>query len=189
MADRTREKKGGSGGRVRLAACALFGLGLIVLPAAGQDRPADQASWQKDVDYRGLPSESMAVALSVIGSAAAVASLYSDNWGVALAGLSLGPSLGFMYGGCWGRGLMTSALRLGATIALATYVLDHDEAGPGLAYVWIGGMALSAVIDAATVRKAVRKRNDRLLSRRGLNVGVSPFALPKGAGVRVRLSF
>ncbi len=189
MADRTREKKDGFGGPVRLAASALLALGLVVLPAAGQDRPADQASWQKDVDYRGLPSESMAVALSVIGTAAAVASLYSHNGWVALAGLSLGPSLGFMYGDCLGRGLLTSGLRLGATIAAVLYSVEHDEAGPGLGYAWIGGMALSAIIDIATVGKAVRKHNDRLLARRGMSVGVAPFALPKGAGVQVRLSF
>ena len=189
MTDRTREKKGGFGGSIRMAACAVLGLGLVVLPAAGRDRPADQAHWQTNFDYRGLPSESMAVALSVIGTAAAVASLSSDNGWLALAGLSVGPSLGFMYGGCWGRGLMTSGLRLGATIAVVVYALEHDEDGPGLGYAWIGGMALSAIIDMATVRKAVRKHNDRLLARRGLNVGVSPFALPKGAGVQVRLSF
>ena len=189
MADRTGKKKGGFGVPVRLAVCALFALGLVVSPVAGQEQPAGQARWPSDFDYRGLPSESMAVALSLIGTAGAVASLYSDNGWVALAGSSLGPSLGFMYGGCWGRGLITSALRLGATIAVVLYSVEHDEAGPGLGYGWIGGMALSAIIDVATVRKAVRKHNNRLLARRGLNIGVAPFALPKGAGVQVRLSF
>jgi hypothetical protein len=131
----------------------------------------------------------MATALSVIGTAAAVASWYSRNGYVILAGLALGPSLGFFYGGCWGRGLLTAGLRVVATYAVAAIALGDHGAGPALAYGWLGGMAASAILDMATVGPAVRRHNQTILARRGLNVDVSPFAVPKGGGVQLRLSF
>jgi hypothetical protein len=125
----------------------------------------------------------------VIGTLGAVASLFSQNGYVALGGLALGPSLGFFYGGCWGRGMLTACLRLGATYAAVAIALSDRGAGPALAYGWLGGMAASAILDMATVGRAVRRRNQALLTRRGLNVDLSPVAVPKGGGVQVRLSF
>lgn len=52
-----------------------------------------------------------------------------------------------------------------------------------------GGMALSAIYDIATVKKAVNKRNQAKLARRKLDVALAPFAVRKGAGVQLRLSF
>jgi hypothetical protein len=189
MADRTREKRDRWRGVRRPAACAFLGLGLVVLPVAGQSRPAGQVQPLTDAAYHGLPSETMAVTLSVIGTAVAAASLWSGNGWVMLAGLSIGPSMGFLYGNCWGRGFFSAGLRLGATFALAAFALSDDEHSETFGIAWIAGMAASAIIDMATVKMAVRRHNDRILARRGLNVAVSPFALPKGAGVQVRLSF
>jgi hypothetical protein len=189
MADRTREKRDRSRGIWRPATCAFLGLGLVVLPVAGQSQPAVHAQPDTAAAYYGLPSEKMAVMLSVIGTAVAAASLWSGNAWVALAGLSIGPSLGFLYGNCWGRGFLSAGLRLGATFALAAAALSDDEHSETYRIAWIAGMAASAVLDMATVRMAVRRQNARRLAGRGLNVAVSPFALPKGAGVQVRLSF
>ena len=84
---------------------------------------------------------------------------------------------------------MWTGLRTVGTFVLLGIALEDDEEGPGAVYAWIGGMALSAIIEMATIGKAVRKHNERLLARRGLNVAVAPFALPKGAGIQLRLSF
>jgi hypothetical protein len=198
MKDPVRGRKGGVRRYLACIASAVLGLGLVVLPAAGQDRPADQAHWQTAADdYRGLPSPATALTLSAVGTAAAIAScVFAGKLSrrsylgyIAIVPLLAGPSLGAMYGGCWGRAWLWTGLRTAGLIMVVAIVqadFDHDE-GPN--YVLIGGMALSAIIEMATVGKAVRKHNDRLLARRGLNVGVSPFALPKGAGVQLRLSF
>ncbi|NTV80925.1 MAG: hypothetical protein HGA24_05835, partial [Candidatus Aminicenantes bacterium] len=65
---------------------------------------------------------------------------------------------------------------------------DHGATLP-LAYGWLGGMAASAVLDMVTVGRTVRRHNQTILARRGLNVDVSPFAVPKGGGLQLRLSF
>jgi hypothetical protein len=163
-------------------------LALGVLPAVGQVRAGDPAQIPPQTSFE-LPSERTAAALCVIGTAAAVASIYTHNGYVILAGLTLGPSLGFFYGGCWGRGMLTAGLRLGATVALVYAAMSNDSLAPALAYGWLGGMAASAIVDMATVGQAVRRHNQARLARRGFNVDMTPVAVPKGAGVQLRLSF
>jgi hypothetical protein len=125
-----------------------------------------------------------------VGTTAAVASFFAAyRLGYfTLVPLFAGPSLGAMYGGLWGRALIFTGLRFAGTLALLSAAYD-DDAGFGWAYAWVGGMALSAVIEVATVGNAVHKRNDRRLAQRGLRVQAAPFALPKGGGIQVRLSF
>lgn len=180
---RTRCRKS----RVR-AACAILAMALAALPAVAQEEPG-QTHWQTPPDYRGLPREDTAIMLSVVGTAAAAASfLASYRLGYfGLVPLFAGPSLGAMYGGLWGRALIFTGLRFAGTLALLGAAYDHDALG--LAYVWVGGMALSAVIEIATVGHAVHTRNERRLAQRGLKVDAAPFALPKGGGIQVRLSF
>jgi hypothetical protein len=132
----------------------LLGLALVMAPAYGQNPEFNLTQAQQGGGY-GLPSENTAMALSVLGSVAAVAIVFSENAWIAVAGLSFAPSLGFMYGGCWGRGMMAASL----------------------------------VYDLATVRSSVRKHNAAIMARRGPKVGVSPFAMRKGGGVQVSLSF
>jgi len=180
MRDLNKGRRGRAGTPSRGLLIALLGLGLVAAPAVGQETPGG-----------GLPSENTALALSAIGTIAAVAStfVWLGGYGNILAWSAL-PSLGFMYGGCWGRGLLTTGLRLGATFLVFGYALNHDEDNlAGLGYAYLGGMALSAIIDIATVKKAVHKRNEARLARRGLKLGVAPFALPKGGGIQVRMSF
>jgi hypothetical protein len=168
----------------------LLGLALAVLPAAGQAQADDLAQLRASSAAYGLPSDSMATALSAIGTAAAVAGIFSGSPWLALGGLAIGPSLGFLYGGCWGRGLLTAGFRFGATMALvAVAVADDDGVGEWGVSAWLVGMTGSAILDVATVGRAVRRQNQARLARRGLRVDLSPFAMPKGGGLQVRLSF
>jgi len=173
-----------------LVACALLGLALAVLPAAAQDPAPGQVHRQASPGYRELPSERTAILLSAAGTAAAVLSVFASRElsSFSLVPLFAGPSLGAMYGGLWGRALLFTGLRLVGTYAFAVAAIS-DEAGFGLAYVWIAGMSLTAVIEIATIGKAVHSRNERRLARRGITLGVSPFAVPKGAGLNLSLSF
>jgi hypothetical protein len=172
----------------RRTAGVLVGLMLALVPVVGQDLSFSLAQGRPAPADHGLPSEDAAMFLTVIGTAAAVASVFSENGWVFMAGLTFGPSLGFFYGGCWGRGLLSSVLRLGATIALFAWAFE-DEANGTPGTLWLAAMGGTVVLDILTVRKAVRKRNASIMARRGANVGVSPFVLPKGGGIQVQVSF
>jgi hypothetical protein len=163
----------------------VLGLALALGPAFGQ--PGAPAP-MPDGRAAGLPSESTAVVLAVVGTAASVLlSTRISGW-PGFVFFCAGPSLGFFYGGCWGRGLLSTALRFGGTILIASALLN-GEWHESHAYIWLGGMVATAVLDIVTVRAAVRRRNAAITRRRGLALDVSPFALPKGAGLRVRLAF
>jgi len=186
MTKRTERRKDGRkpGLRTLTAAGLLLGLAIAFVPAAaGQELPAA-------LDYHGLPSARTAVTLSVVGTLGAVLSASASNsLGImALMPLFAGPSLGAMYGGLWGRALLFTGLRAMGTYALVAAALRDEEDAYSLAMVWVGGMAVTAVIETATVGRAVHRRNERL-ARRRMNLDLTPFALPKGAGVQVRLSF
>ena len=190
MRNRTRGQKGRVGGCLQWFAFILLGFGLVVSPVAGQDRSEGQDRPRPAVAYPVLPSENTAMALSVIGTLAGVTAFFTDASWFSLGGIALGPSLGFMYGDCWGRGLMTAVLRFGGTIAAMVAALKNDESDlSALAWAWIGGMTASAVFDVATVKRAVHKRNEVRMARRKLSVAMAPFVLPKGAGIQLRLSF
>jgi len=172
----------------RSAAGILLVAFLVTVPVAGQSLPEGQAPALPGVSYPGLPSANTALGLTVAGTVAALVSMYSRNGYIAWAGLTFGPSLGFFYGGCWGRGLLTAGLRFCVTAA-AIAVAFNDDLDETWGYMWLGGLAVSAVVDMATVKRAVSKHNARIAARRGLQLNASPFVLPKGAGVRLQLSF
>jgi hypothetical protein len=172
-----------------LTAAFLVALALMTGPVYGQAPGFSPGQRMPTGGFStGLPSENTAIWLSVIGSAAAVLSPYTRNDYAFLTCLTIGPSLGFFYGGCWGRGLLTSTLRLAATVATVAVSLS-DEGGCAPGYIWLGTMVGTAILDIATVRGTVRRHNAALMARRGLKVGVSPFAVPKGGGFQVRLAF
>jgi len=171
------------------AVLILLGLCLVVVPVVGQGPNEGQAPVSPGVAYPGLPSANTAFGLSVAGTVAALASMYSRNGYVAWAGIAFGPSLGFFYGGCWGRGLLSAGLRVGVTFAAIAAFLTDDHLSASWGFVWLGGLAGSAILDLATVKRAVLRRNARVRARRGLQFDMSPFALPKGGGVRLQLSF
>lgn len=189
----TRQDRGKSARAGRLAAhlvAIVCGTALLLAPL---DAQGPSPVWPRAAAgasaYR-VPSENTALTLSVLGTLTGVViPLMSHEWGWGiLASWCVGPSLGFLYGGCWGRGLATAVLRFGFTFALALAAFN-DEANNSLGFAWLGGMAASVALDLATVKRAVRNRNRRRLADRGLQLDVSPFAVPKGAGVRLRLSF
>lgn len=102
----------------------------------------------------------------------------------------VGPSVGGFYGGCWGRGLLLTGLRLGVTVVGMGYALGHDERdNTDVAVIVLGTLVGSAIYECATVRSAVHKRNASRLAKRGPNLAVAPFAMVRGGGLQVRLSF
>jgi len=193
----------GTSARPRHFLAALVGLCLVAAPLFAQDVPGAQTLSLPDPRSLGLPSENTAFTLSLTATLASWGLLALTSAGgeapsettsaiqyIAGVGVFTGPSLGFFYGGCWGRGLLTTALRLGVTLAVATYALNHDEQDlTGLGLAGIGFFVASSIYDCATVKAAVRKHNAAHIARRGLNVAVAPFPLRKGAGLQVRLSF
>jgi hypothetical protein len=192
---KARDKRTGDKGRLRTmgrwALCAMLGAALAGLPAAAQQAGGDKVPWREHADGAGLPSEDTAFTLSVVGTVAAGLSPICGRYlgWTALIPLFAGPSLGAIYGGCWGRALLFTGLRLAGTFAAAAALFDDDFGSDGAAYAWIGGMVLSAVIETATIKAAVRKHNRAVLNRRGVKFDAVPFALPKGGGIQIRLSF
>jgi hypothetical protein len=136
----------------------------------------------------GLPSENTAIFLSVLGSAAAVLSAYTGNDYAFMTCLTIGPSLGFFYGGCWGRGALTATLRFAATAAAVAVALN-DDSSIATGYLWAGAMIGTFILDIATVKRAVRRHNAAAMARRGLTVDVAPIAARKGGGIQLRLGF
>lgn len=182
---------------------AFVGLCLAAAPLFAQDVPGAKTSSLPDPRSLGLPSENTAFTLSLTSTLASWGLLALTSAGgeapsettsaiqyIAAAGIFTGPSLGFFYGGCWGRGLLTTALRLGVTLAFAAYAVNNDEQDlTGLGLASVGFFVASSIYDCATVKSAVRKHNAAHVARRGLNLAVAPFPLRKGAGLQVRLSF
>jgi hypothetical protein len=188
----TTGKNGTKTGRKAIGgvtAALLVSLALMTGPAYGQAPGLNSGLKMPASGVRtGLPSENTAILLSVLGSAAGVLSAYSRNDYAFLTCLTIGPSLGFFYGGCWGRGILTAALRLAATAtAVAVALGDDDIVATG--YLWVGAMIGTSILDIATVKRAVRRHNAAAMARRGLTVDVAPFAARKGGGIQVRLGF
>ena len=188
-----RERESGAGrGRgagARRDLGLLLGLALVMAPAYGQGPESGLAQEPARTAGLELPSPNAALLLSALGSVAAVAGVFSESTWFGLASLTVGPSLGFLYGGCWGRGLLTSGLRLGATLAIIAIAVEFDGPGYVAGYGWALAMTGSMIYDLATVKSSVRRHNAALMAGRGLKVGVSPFAIRKGGGVQVNLSF
>lgn len=199
-----RDRKSKRRRRAAGLACAVLGFCLTVGPVVSQDITGGPASPPSAASAYRLPSERTAFTLSLVGSLVpvgltalmAMVQASDEDWGIPsldiVIGLSLaaGSSAGFFYGGLWGRGLLMSGLRLGASILVISYTMYYDERdNTWLAVAWLAGMAGSMILDVATVKSAVRKHNRARLAKRGLNIAVSPIALRKGAGVQLRLSF
>ncbi len=203
MADWYYGQGKGRPGRPRRLTGAFLGLCLVAAPLLAQVGPGAQAPSLPDPRSLGLPSENTAFTLSLTATLASWALFaLSSSTGdapseassavgyISAVGIFAGPSLGFFYGGCWARGLLTTALRLGVTAGVLAYSLNHDEQDlTGLGLAFVGVFVASSIYDCATVKSAVRKHNAAHIARRGLNVAVAPFVLRKGAGLQVRLSF
>ncbi len=196
-------------GKARVLTAGLIGIPIGIWLATGplfaQGIPAYQAGSPPTARSLSLPSEGTAFTLSLAGTLAGwgllLASTGRDTWDtpseassaltcVAIAGLMAGPSLGYFYGGCWGRGLLMTAVRVGVSLGVLAYSLNNDEEDlTGLGYAYLGVLLGTAIYECATVKSAVRKHNAAHMAQRGLTVAAAPFVLPKGAGLHVRLSF
>ena len=153
-------------------------------------------------------SETKAFNLSFFGTLIPVglgaASLAVDRSGVATlvlvpTGIVVGPSLGYIYAGKSGRGLATAGLRFllipGVFLAsFATCGWDCGEGDSGYDAAWmilIVGEALvvaSAVYDIATVKKAVRKKNQSL-GKKNWMIMPKYFSKSGAGGVEIKIKF
>lgn len=192
MIYRNSGNKRGRAGMLRNFTGAILTLCLVVLPVAGQEKPGGQGNPGNVPTALSLPSPDVALALTVGGSVLSGLLVFGIRYNSILpfVGACLAPSTGFFYGGLAGRGFLMSALRFGMTWLVLSYALNHDESNlSGLGYAWVGGFVGSMILECATVKKAVRKHNEALMAKHRLSVAVAPFAMPKGGGVQVRLTF
>lgn len=193
-------------GRLGLIAAAFLIAFLPAAPLTAQDDTGAQAPSPITAESLGLPKEKTAYNLSLWGtlgsyglllayaaasSAEGGGSTIASVLGYAcLAGIMIGPSLGNFYGGLWGRGLLLTGLRVGASVAAIAYSMYYDESdNTVVAVLWLGTLIGSTIYECATVKSAVRKHNAARLAKRNLKLAVAPFPLRKGAGLSVQLSF
>ena len=166
-------------------------LGPLALPAAAEEGQFSSSSGLK------LRSEHNALSASLIGTScswglmlvASAAGAY-ELGAVGFFALPVGPSLGYFGAGLQGRawgGLLLRALGLAGVVGGLALALE-DEAGSAAVYAaFFGGAALvvgSTIYDLATVRRAVRKRNERI---RGASLNVAPVLSPKSKTVGLSL--
>ena len=111
-------------------------------------------------------------------------------------GIIVGPSVGYIYGGRSGRGWagvgIRSALIVG-TVLLAAATAGDGEIGGGEApaIIVLGGVTAAtivAIIDIATVKKAVRKRNQELGEKNWM-MAPKYFARSRAGGVEIKVKF
>jgi len=192
-------------GRLRIIAAAFLVACLLAAPLTAQDDTGAQAATPVTAGSLGLPKETTAFTLSLTGALASwglmlvyaaaapeegESTIISVLGGVAIAGIMVGPSLGNFYGGCWGRGLLMTGLRVGASVAAIAYSLYYDEAdNTAVGVLWLSTLIGSAIYECATVKSAVRKHNAARLAKRNLKLAVAPFPVRRGAGLSVQLSF
>jgi len=192
-------------GRLGILAAACLVACLLAAPLTAQDDAGAQASSPVTAESLGLPKEKTAFTLSLTGALASwglmlvsfaaatgdAPSEISSALGIAaVAGIMIGPSLGCFYGGCWGRGLLMTGLRVGVSVAAIAYSLENDEAdNTAVGVLWLSTLIGSAIYECATVKAAVRKRNAGRLAKQGVKLDVAPFLARRGAGLSVQLSF
>jgi hypothetical protein len=109
------------------------------------------------------------------------------------SGIVVGPSVGYFYGGCGGRGGTGIAIRLGLgalTSGVMAVGASPSNEGFLLGALLVGsGLAtIHAIYDVAKVKSTVRKHNERLQAR---SLGVVPTYLPDSdaPGLALQLTF
>jgi hypothetical protein len=181
---------------------ALLAAGLIsitlVLPLRAQESPERRDETRPAVK---LKSEKTALLLSLFGTLgsygliaiAASADEASALGYLGLTGSFVGPSLGYFYGGLAGRGLSGAMARLagmGGVVGGFAMLWEDENERLGIALMIVGGstVIVSTVSDIIGVRRAVRKRNNRV---QGLSLNVAPVIVPKSktVGLTLQLGF
>jgi hypothetical protein len=183
---------------------------MIISTAGAQVSPLDTLTFQ-------LKSPAGAQAISVLSTIGPVAcGLLSatqgeDSYGtpevvLILSGITVGPSMGYFYGGKTARGFTGIGVRVGigaltamaASGAAANAAKDDQgfgfpdlEAAMTVGAVGAGIIAISAIYDIAAVRNAVEKRNSELIRRSQTSVKVFPkyFADSGAAGIQLQMNF
>jgi len=117
-----------------------------------------------------------------------------------VAGLIVGPSIGYFYGHCPGRGaqgLLIRAVTLGATVALTVRTAENTDTGDfgtnianaelAIAIGGVGACALiyEAIHDIGHVRSEVERRNSRIVTA-SFSLGPRYFAQNKAFGLQLR---
>lgn len=110
----------------------------------------------------------------------------------------VGPSLGFFYGGLIGRGLVGVGLRaLGGglmvigIVNLVEAIFGEENSAESVTIPFYAGAGIvigSIIWDLATVKSAVRKRNEKIRER---TLALSPFLNPRTrtVGLSLQISF
>ncbi len=183
---------------------------MIISKATAQVTPLDTLTFQLK-----SPGGAQAMsALSTIGPVACgllSATQGEDNYGtpevvLILTGVTVGPSVGYFYGGKTARGFTGIGVRVGigaltaiaAAGAAANAAKDDQgfgfpelEAAMSVGIVGAGVIAISAIYDIAAVRSAVEKRNSELIRRSQTSVRMFPkyFADSGAAGLSLNITF
>ena len=184
----------------------LLSLGLVLLqPAASRGAaPASGDSAGTHV-VEGLRSPGKAVALSLfstaIPAAAGISAAsnsetrngHSDDTGaalMALAGLTIGPSVGHFYAGKPGRAFLGIGIRFAAIVGLAVAVgssWDNPNAGSdGLAVASLAIGGASLVVDIVGAAKSARDKNDEI---RRIRAAATPAMIQGAPGAALSMAF
>ena len=181
--------------------------GAPIAPRLGAHRPDTLAAGEfpspHEASRRSAESTMIPVAvggIAFVGDLAAIGSGYValGGYGVAVAGLVLGPASGYHYGRLPRRGTLGAALRLALVVGPPLAVAWTNRERPGWEDDWhstgmalLGGTALAAtfaVYDIAVVGPMVERRNQSVAgARASLAPAVAPFSHAPGLAVRVAL--
>jgi len=150
-----------------------------------------------------LKSETTALQYSLYGTLFPVGISLASKSGyeLAIAGVLVGPSLGYFYGGKADRGMKGILIRTG-TVALTWVIggIAAQSAGGGFSgleaaikvcAVGAGVVLIEAIYDIATVKSTVRKHNEELRQKNQTSVTLLPkyFADSGAGGLELRITF
>lgn len=197
----------------RSVTLTLLGAFLLLLTAASQA----QHGGYSNLTFQPK-SEATALRYSLFGTVLPIATgiamfhsekLFAPGLFLGAAGIMVGPSLGYFYGGCTGRGLTGTGIRFGvaglaAALAAAMvaesrkrhstggdggwgYFEVRDEVAPMLV---IGSsiIVIDTIYDIAKVKSTVRKHNEKMQAR---SLSIVPTYSPDSdaAGLALQITF
>jgi hypothetical protein len=179
---------------------------LVTLTLLTAFLPLAVATQAKDRGYSNLTfqpkSEGAALCWSLLGTVVPVVgtSVAGGEFVLATAGIFVGPSLGYFYGGETARGLKgiairgcvaTASLLIGAELGLEFDIFgtgDADDDGWAIVGLGAGFVMGHAIYDIAKVKSTVRKHNEKLRAR---SLGIVPTYSPNSdaAGLALQMTF
>ena len=172
----------------RMVVALVLGICLASMPvmAQGDEAPAQAPK------IPGLKSPAMAFSLSLAGTLLSWSGLLAEVPGAWL-GVFIGPSLGYIYGGFWGRALLGTGLRAVAALGMFGGLIGSFDAYPGHSSsaegVMLGSAAVfiaSSLWDILSAPVLIQRQNARL---RETHLAMTPFFLPQSKSVGIQVSF